>query len=197
MSKRLSRRVSWLTLTLGAALAGCQEPDGLMPAVAPGEDPRRVLAPKEEGDNASQAVGEYAAQLGSGGTNTTVIDVPLATPTKKGEVKTTESGVKYETIKEGSGAVAKPGQHVTVHYVGTLEDGRKFDSSREGDRPREFQINTGKLIKAWDEAIPGMRVGEVRKLTVPPNAGYGAQGRPPAIPPNATLFFEVELIGAK
>src|SRR5206468_3795974 len=96
-----------------------------------------------------------------------VSDLPPALPTAKGEVKTTPSGVKYETIKPGNGAVAKAGQRVTVHYVGTLEDGRKFDSSRDRDKPATFSIGTGDVIKGWDEAVPGMKIGEVRKLIVP------------------------------
>jgi FKBP-type peptidyl-prolyl cis-trans isomerase len=119
-----------------------------------------------------------------------------AEPTAKGEVKTTISGVKYETIKEGTGPTAKAGQRLTVHYVGTLDDGRKFDSSRDSGKPFPVEIGTGKVIKGWDEAIPGMKVGEVRKLTIPPTAGYGAQGSGERVPPNATLHFEVELISA-
>jgi FKBP-type peptidyl-prolyl cis-trans isomerase len=119
-----------------------------------------------------------------------------AEPTAKGEVKNTLSGVKYETIKEGTGATTKAGQRLTVHYVGTLDDGRKFDSSRDSGKPFPVTIGTGAVIKGWDEAVPGMKVGEIRKLTIPPSAGYGAQGSGERIPPNATLHFEIELLSA-
>ena len=84
-----------------------------------------------------------------------------------------------------------------MHYVGTLEDGRKFDSSRDRNAPSTFPIGTGAVIRGWDEAVPGMRIGERRKLTVPPSAGYGAQGKPPSIPANATLSFDIELMNVE
>jgi FKBP-type peptidyl-prolyl cis-trans isomerase len=166
-------------------------------AVPPGLDPRLASAPKEEGDDAAQALGEQGALTAPNAKPAPIPDIPPALPTAKGEVKTTASGVKYETLKEGTGAVAKVGQHVTVHYTGTLDDGRKFDSSRDREKPFEFDIGMGRVIKAWDEAVPGMRIGERRKLTVPPAAGYGAQGQPPKIPPNATLIFDVELLNVQ
>jgi len=116
-----------------------------------------------------------------------------APPSAKGETKTTPSGVEYTTLKAGAGDPAAAGQRVTVHYVGKLDDGKVFDSSRARDKPSQFEIGTGKVIKGWDEAVPGMKVGEVRNLTVPPAAGYGALGKDP-IPPNATLHFEIELM---
>jgi len=116
-------------------------------------------------------------------------------PTKKGESKTTESGLKYETIKEGKGAAAKAGNTVKVHYTGTLTNGKKFDSSRDRNKPFSFSLGAGQVIKGWDEGVAGMQVGEVRKLTIPSDLAYGPEGRPGAIPPNATLLFDVELIG--
>ena len=102
--------------------------------------------------------------------------------------------LKIEVLKPATGAEAKKGQHVSVHYVGTLQDGTKFDSSRDRGEGFEFQLGTGQVIAGWDQGIVGMKVGEQRKLTVPPHLGYGAQGFPGAIPPNATLVFEVELL---
>jgi FKBP-type peptidyl-prolyl cis-trans isomerase len=99
-----------------------------------------------------------------------------------------------ETIKPGSGAEAKSGDRVTVHYVGTLSDGTKFDSSRDRGQGFRFSLGKGEVIKGWDEGVAGMRVGEVRKLTIPAEKGYGARGFPPVIPANATLVFEVELL---
>ncbi len=99
-----------------------------------------------------------------------------------------------ETLKPGSGAEAQAGQRVTVHYVGTLTDGSKFDSSRDRGEGFRFTLGKGEVIQGWDRGVAGMRVGELRKLTIPATLGYGARGFPPVIPPNATLVFEVELL---
>jgi hypothetical protein len=98
------------------------------------------------------------------------------------------------TLTPGNGAVAKAGDRVSVHYVGTLTDGNKFDSSRDRNQPFQFMLGQGQVIKGWDQGVAGMKVGEKRKLTIPPGMAYGPQGRPPKIPPNSTLVFEVELL---
>ena len=110
---------------------------------------------------------------------------------------TTPSGLQYEDIVEGTGVNPEPGQTVTVHYVGTFEDGRKFDASTDRSQPFSFQIGRGQVIKGWDEGVLSMKVGGKRKLTIPPDLGYGARGAGGVIPPNATLLFEVELLGVK
>lgn len=110
------------------------------------------------------------------------------------KVVTTPSGLKYEDVKVGDGAEAKAGDLVRVHYTGTLEDGKKFDSSVDHGKPFEFPLGAGRVIKGWDEGVAGMKVGGKRKLTIPPDLGYGSRGAPPAIPPNATLLFDVELL---
>jgi FKBP-type peptidyl-prolyl cis-trans isomerase FkpA len=105
--------------------------------------------------------------------------------------------LKIEDLAIGSGAEAKSGQSVSVHYVGTLTSGSKFDSSRDRGQPFEFSLGAGMVIKGWDQGVVGMKVGGLRKLTIPPELGYGARGFPPVIPANSTLIFEVELIAVK
>ena len=108
---------------------------------------------------------------------------------------TTASGLIYEEITVGAGAAAASGQRVTVHYTGWLTNGTKFDSSKDRNDPFEFHLGQGQVIAGWDEGVAGMKVGGTRKLTIPPALGYGARGAGGVIPPNATLVFEVELLG--
>ena len=102
--------------------------------------------------------------------------------------------LKIEDLQVGTGAEAKPGQSVSVHYTGTLTNGSKFDSSRDRNEPFEFSLGAGMVIKGWDQGVAGMKVGGRRKLTIPPELGYGPMGYPPVIPPNSTLIFDIELI---
>ena len=97
-------------------------------------------------------------------------------------------------IRAGTGAACKAGDSVSVHYTGTLEDGTKFDSSRDRGQPFTFPLGAGRVIKGWDVGVAGMKVGGQRKLTIPPEEGYGSRGAGAAIPPNATLYFDVELL---
>lgn len=110
-----------------------------------------------------------------------------------GATGTTENGVEYEELECGDGAEVARGDRIVVHYTGTLEDGTEFDSSRDGD-PVAFPLESGQLIEGWVEGIPGMREGGRRKLTIPPDLGYGEAGYPPDIPPDATLIFDVEVV---
>jgi FKBP-type peptidyl-prolyl cis-trans isomerase FkpA len=107
---------------------------------------------------------------------------------------TTPSGLKYEELVEGTGTEARPGDSVEVHYTGWLTDGTKFDSSLDRGSPFGFSLGAGRVIKGWDEGVAGMKVGGKRKLTIPPQLGYGARGAGGVIPPNAELVFEVELL---
>ncbi|HKI06150.1 MAG TPA: FKBP-type peptidyl-prolyl cis-trans isomerase [Thermoanaerobaculia bacterium] len=107
---------------------------------------------------------------------------------------TTPSGLKYTDVETGQGAEAQTGKNVSVHYTGWLENGTKFDSSKDSGRPFSFPLGAGHVIRGWDEGVAGMKVGGKRRLTIPANLGYGAQGAGGVIPPNATLIFEVELL---
>lgn len=113
--------------------------------------------------------------------------------------QTTASGLQYEDTVEGTGAQAGAGQTVTVHYTGWLYDngvqGAKFDSSKDRNDPFEFHLGAGMVIRGWDEGVAGMKIGGTRVLIIPPGLGYGARGAGGVIPPNATLKFEVELLG--
>jgi FKBP-type peptidyl-prolyl cis-trans isomerase len=116
-------------------------------------------------------------------------------PTKvTGDGVKTDDGLQYWDIKVGTGEVAKNGDHVKVHYTGWLTTGKKFDSSVDAHQPFDFTIGKGEVIKGWDEGIAGMKVGGKRQLRIPPELGYGAAGSPGAIPPNATLIFDVQLL---
>jgi FKBP-type peptidyl-prolyl cis-trans isomerase FkpA len=114
-------------------------------------------------------------------------------------MQTTPSGLQYQDTIPGSGANAQPGHNVSVHYTGWLYNnavkGAKFDSSKDRGEPFGFSLGAGMVIRGWDEGVQGMRVGGTRVLVIPPELGYGARGAGGAIPPNATLMFEVELLG--
>ncbi len=108
--------------------------------------------------------------------------------------KITDSGLKYEELQAGDGDEAAAGHRVTVHYTGWLLDGGKFDSSVDRNEPFAFTLGKGMVIRGWDEGVAGMKVGGKRRLTIPPQLGYGSRGAGGVIPPNATLVFDVELL---
>jgi peptidylprolyl isomerase len=113
------------------------------------------------------------------------------------QLETTASGLQYAVDQPGAGDAPKAGQTVTVHYTGWLTNGKKFDSSRDRNDPFEFLLGKGQVIKGWDEGVAAMKIGEKRTLVIPANLGYGARGAGSLIPPNATLVFSVELLGAR
>jgi FKBP-type peptidyl-prolyl cis-trans isomerase len=137
--------------------------------------------------------------LPAGAAAQTAAKKPAATgPTKvTGEPTKTASGLEYWDIKVGTGAVAQTEQHVKVDYTGWLTSGKKFDSSVGTGKPFDFMLGASQVIKGWDEGVVGMKVGGKRQLRIPPALAYGAAGYPGAIPPNATLIFDVQLVDVK
>ena len=132
-------------------------------------------------DTPSAGAGGFAAELG--------IDTTALTRTS--------TGLRYQDVKVGAGEEAVAGRTAVVHYTGWLPDGKKFDSSRDRGEPFSFPLGAGQVIPGWDQGVAGMKVGGRRKLVIPSELGYGAQGAPPDIPPNSTLVFDVELLGVQ
>jgi peptidylprolyl isomerase len=137
----------------------------------------------------------FTSGCGNSDKSTESTPPPTSTPTKvSGTPTTTPSGLQYWDIVVGTGATAVPGKPVSVHYTGWLASGEKFDSSLDRGQPFVFPLGEGQVIKGWDEGVAGMKVGGKRQLKIPPALGYGAAGAPGAIPPNATLIFDVQLL---
>ena len=126
----------------------------------------------------------------------TPVQTPVQNSSQSGNIVTMSDGLKFQDLSVGTGAEAKSGDTVAVNYLGTLENGTKFDSSYDRNQPFITQIGVGQVIKGWDEGIPGMKVGGKRKLIIPPALGYGNQAQGP-IPANSVLIFEVELVSIK
>jgi FKBP-type peptidyl-prolyl cis-trans isomerase len=118
-------------------------------------------------------------------------------PQLTGTVHETASGLRYIDEQVGTGAPVRNGQNVSVHYTGWLTNGQKFDSSRDRGQPFTFPLGQGRVIRGWDEGVATMQVGGKRRLIIPPQLGYGSQGAGASIPPNSTLIFDVELLGAQ
>ena len=164
-----------------------------------------IAAPgcKQGGQSGANSSGTSSSSASSSGTNNSAVDVTSVPSTttidgKSVPLQTTPSGLKYYDIKVGTGPSPKSGQTVSVQYTGTLLDGTKFDSSYDhGSAPFDFPVGGGQVIKGWDEGVLPMKVGGKRRLVVPGDLAYGANSPTPAIPANATLVFDVELVGLK
>ncbi len=176
----------FLLLALAASWSASCASAAELSAIGDETPPAEAPAPAEPAAKATPAQAPTPAAA------TTQETAPTA---PEPELVTTASGLKYQELKVGSGQEARSGRLVEVHYTGWLEDGKKFDSSRDRGRPFSFSLGAGKVIKGWDEGVVGMRVGGKRKLIIPPQLGYGERGAGGVIPPNATLIFEVELTG--
>ncbi len=142
---------------------------------------------KERGDGMKKLLSVVAAAI-------LVVVIPMTACAKGKKMK---DGLIINDVKVGTGAVAKAGETVTVQYTGWLMNGKKFDSSKDRNEPFTFQLGAGQVIQGWDEGVAGMKVGGTRMLVIPPSLGYGERGAGGVIPPNATLKFEVELLGVK
>jgi FKBP-type peptidyl-prolyl cis-trans isomerase len=184
---------TWALGILGVAIWGCGPPQ-IVPTMPPGTEYHRATREGDEGEALGEAGahGEIQAPTARPGGES----ASAAPPTKPGEMRTLSNGLQYETLTPGEGPVARTGQVVAVHYVGTLTDGSKFDSSRDRGQSFSFQIGAGSVIPGWEQGVAGMQVGERRKLIIPPDLGYKDQERP-KIPANSTLVFEIELMGIK
>ncbi len=176
---------------------------GLLAAACNSFQQATPAAPAAEAATAAPAVVEAApteaAPAASAATEESAVAASPAAAQQPADenVTTTDSGLKYVVVEEGTGATPKPGDLVKVHYTGTLQDGTKFDSSVDRGEPIEFVLGRGQVIPGWDEGIGLMKVGGKAKLIIPPDLAYGESGAGGVIPPNATLNFEVELVSAE
>ena len=168
-----ARRGCAALLPLAFACAAVPPPDDPLPPPAPVE-PDTATVPETAWTEPEPAAAERAPDPSN--------------------FRVTDSGLGIEDLVVGPGAEASAGQTLVVHYVGTLGSGTRFDSSRDRGVPLGFSLGSGQMIPAWEEGLVGMRVGGLRRLVVPPHLAYGARGQPPAIPPDAILEFEIELL---
>ena len=157
-----------------------------------------VLVLSQIGSKQDSAVAANLTPTTPASTSFTENNILIASNTMSdAKTVTTPSGLQYVELEKGTGATPKTGDTVVVHYVGTLEDGKKFDSSRDRGQPFSFKLGVGQVIKGWDEGLSTMKVGDRRQLIIPSELGYGSRGAGGAIPPNATLLFDVELLEIK
>ena len=191
------------SLALGAALAfvlmGCNQ-TSQQSGVTSGASTSGASASASNSTSSGNTSSGNASSDGAATTTATVTTPSATTPgasSAGGSVHKLASGLQFEDLVVGNGKMAEPGMNVSVHYTGWLTDGTKFDSSLDRGQPFKFQLGAGAVIQGWDEGVKGMRIGGKRKLTIPPDLGYGAHGAGGVIPPNATLVFDVELLDVK
>lgn len=190
------KRTLFAPLTVSLALlltAGCAPKPEEAPPGSPAPETAMVASPEASpaSGSSSSTMGPPAPSEGGNGTG-------LPPFKSSGKIETTKSGLKYDDMIVGTGAQPKDGQEVAVHYIGTLEDGTKFDASYDRGEPIKFPLGQGAVIPGWDEGIASMKVGGRRKLIIPGDLAYGPNPPPGApIPPNATLVFDVTLVGVK
>ncbi|WP_169972691.1 FKBP-type peptidyl-prolyl cis-trans isomerase [Tautonia rosea] len=202
MTTPLRRWSLWAIAAAMVAPAGCGQPPPMVPMTPAGVGGDPLAVNFEDDQYKAKALGETPASRES--TVATSIPEPddmpriVREPTEPGEEVELENGLRYTTLKAGDpeGPMAELGRSVSVFYRGTLADGTEFDSNM-GRQPVDFPLNPGSLIQGWIDGIPGMRVGERRRLVIPAKLGYGDRGSPPKIPPGAELTFEVELVGVR
>lgn len=186
-------KIHWMTPVLCVLFlaAGCKAAPG-EPEKAP-EAKKAVIKADEPAKKAPEA--KKAVKPAEKPIAEPAAEAAREAPKAEAKRVKTDTGLEYEIIKEGTGAAPKAGQTVVVHYTGWLTDGKKFDSSVDRGQPFKFTLGAGRVIRGWDQGLALMKVGDKRKLIIPPELGYGARGAGGAIPPNATLIFEVELLG--
>ena len=175
------RSTRWLAMLAVLALAGCNQ----------SKSSGTPTSSSSTTSGSGQTSTESSTGMSAGATTTPA----SSTTAPSGKETTMPDGLKMEEQVVGTGAEAGDGMTVSVHYTGWLTNGTKFDSSRDRNEPFEFVLGKGQVIRGWDEGVKGMKVGGKRKLTIPPDLGYGAAGAGGVIPPNATLVFDVELLG--
>ena len=177
--------------TLALAVAACGR-------VETSAQPIPTFSPIAGADTTAPAAGAATPAAGAATPDASAPAPQAGGPQKVDPSKftTTPSGLQYVDLKPGTGAEATKGKQLSVHYTGWLQNGTKFDSSRDRGQPIQLTLGNGEVIPGWEEGLTGMKVGGQRQLIIPPNLGYGASGQGP-IPPNSTLIFEVELVDAK
>lgn len=194
----------WLCGILGLTAVACEPPPRSVPALPPGVDPASLYKPSEE--DVAAALGEGGEEAGVGAkAEAEKVKAPTAAPDIGDvEARTTPSGLKIQVVRPGEGeTVAEKGKRVTVHYNGWVQGGSLFDSSRDRKAAFQFTLGQGDVIKGWDEGVAGMKLHEVRRLTIPPDLAYGNKDRRSSgkgyssIPAGSTLVFDIEFLGVE